>query len=182
MLNTAGAWAHHISARFGEPVPLRPIGPPEAVTEPVPYFIEPTIQRVGSPVVVRQSLRGNVIIAGRPRGIADNVANRAYVAPRNTLANMQKALEVVPSLRSLNLIRVWSGIEAALPDNLPVIGPSLTTPGLYHAFGFSGNGFQIGPAVGVVLSELVTDGRTETPIEPFTMGRFADYEGEGSAA
>ena len=182
MLNTAGAWAHHVSARFGEPVPLVPMGPPEAVTEPAPYFLEPTIQRVGSPVVVRQIPRGNVIIAGKPRGIADNVANRAYVAPRSTLANMRKALEVVPSLRSLNLIRVWSGIEAGLPDNLPVIGPSLTTPGLFHAFGFSGHGFQIGPAVGVVLSELVIDGRTETPIEPFTMGRFADYEVESSDA
>ena len=77
---------------------------------------------------------------------------------------------------------MWSGIEAALPDNVPVLGPSLTTPGLFHAFGFSGHGFQIGPAVGVVLSELAIDGRTETPIEPFTMGRFADYEGEGSDA
>lgn len=180
MLNTAGAWAHHVSARFGEPVPLVPMGPPEAVTEPAPYFLEPTIQRVGSPVVVRQIPRGNVIIGGKPRGIANNVTNRAYVAPGSTLANMRKALEIVPSLRSLNLIRVWSGIEAGLPDNLPVIGPSLTTPGLFHAFGFSGHGFQIGPAVGVVLSELVIDGRTETPIQPFTMGRFADYKGEDS--
>jgi sarcosine oxidase subunit beta len=123
-----------------------------------------------------------VIIAGKPRGIANNVTNRAYVAPTSTLANMHKALEVVPSLRSLNLIRVWSGIEAGLPDNLPVIGPSLTTPGLFHAFGFSGHGFQVGPAVGVVLSELVIDGRTETAIEPFTMARFADYKGERSDA
>ena len=182
MLNTAGAWAHHVSAFFGEPVPLVAMGPPEAVTEPAPYFIEPTIQRVGSPVVVRQIPRGNVIIAGKPRGIANNVTNRAYVAPTSTLANMRKALEVVPSLRSLNLIRVWSGIEAGLPDNLPVIGPSLTTPGLFHAFGFSGHGFQVGPAVGVVLSELVIDGRTETAIEPFTMARFADYKGERSDA
>ena len=182
MLNTAGAWAHRISERFGEPVPLTAIASPEIVTEPLPYFIEPAVQRVGSPVVLRQDPRGNVIVGGKPRGVADNVNNRAYVAPRSTLANMQKALEVVPSLRSVNLIRVWSGIEAGLPDNLPVIGPSLTTPGLFHAFGFSGHGFQVGPAVGVVLSELVVDGRTETPIEPFTMGRFADYKGEGSDA
>jgi sarcosine oxidase subunit beta len=182
MLNTAGAWAHRISECFGEPVPLTAIASPEIVTEPLPFFIEPAVQRVGSPVVLRQDPRGNVIIGGKPRGVADNVNNRTSVAPESTLANMRKAIEVVPSLRSVNLIRVWSGIEAALPDNLPVIGPSLTTPGLYHAFGFSGHGFQVGPAVGVVLSELVMDGRTDTPIEPFTMGRFADYKGEGGAA
>lgn len=178
MLNTAGAWAHRISERFGEPVPLTAIASPEIVTEPLPYFIEPAIQRVGSPVVLRQDPRGNIIIGGKPRGIADNVNNRSSVAANKLLNNMRKALDVVPSLGSLHVIRTWSGIEGLLPDNLPVIGPSLTTPGLFHAFGFSGHGFQIGPAVGAVLSDLVVDGRSETPIEPFTMGRFADYKGE----
>jgi sarcosine oxidase, subunit beta len=55
---------------------------------------------------------------------------------------------------------------------LPVIGPSMTTPGLLHAFGFSGHGFQLGPAVGAVLAELALDGRTATPIEAFSIDRF----------
>jgi len=53
-----------------------------------------------------------------------------------------------------------------------VLGPSLTTPGLIHAFGFSGAGFQIAPGVGEVLAELVRDGRTPTPIEAFSIARF----------
>ena len=56
---------------------------------------------------------------------------------------------------------------------LPVFGPSVTTPNLIHAFGFSGHGLQIAPAVGAVLSELIVDGRTETPIEAFSIERFA---------
>jgi len=172
LINTAGAWAHHIASQFGETVVLNPIGPPEAVTEPVPFFMTTAIQRVGSTVVLRQVKRGNVILAGKPRGVADNVTNRAYVAPASTLANMRKALDAMPVLANLNIIRVWSGIEVATNDNLPVIGPSATTPGLFHAFGFSGHGFQIGPAVGAVLSELVVDGRTPTPIEPFAITRF----------
>jgi sarcosine oxidase subunit beta len=55
---------------------------------------------------------------------------------------------------------------------LPVVGPSMTTPGLLHAFGFSGHGFQLGPAVGAVLAELALDGRTATPIEAFSIDRF----------
>jgi sarcosine oxidase subunit beta len=54
-----------------------------------------------------------------------------------------------------------------------VLGPSRTTPGLIHGFGFSGAGFQIGPAVGEVLAELARDGRSTTPIEAFDIGRFA---------
>jgi FAD dependent oxidoreductase len=58
--------------------------------------------------------------------------------------------------------RTWTGIEGCMPDMLPVVGPSMTTPGLLHAFGFSGHGFQLGPAVGAVLAELALDGRTAT--------------------
>jgi sarcosine oxidase subunit beta len=70
------------------------------------------------------------------------------------------------------VIRVWSGIEGYLPDMVPVIGPSRTTPGLFHAFGFCGHGFQIGPGVGLCLSEMIVDGGTATPLEPFSISRF----------
>ena len=63
-----------------------------------------------------------------------------------------------PDLASCHVIRVWSGIEGYLPDMIPVIGPSETTPGLFHAFGFCGHGFQIGPGVGLCLSEMIVDG------------------------
>jgi cystine transport system substrate-binding protein len=59
-----------------------------------------------------------------------------------------------------------------MPDGLPVLGPSSTTPGLVHAFGFSGHGFQLGPAVGAVLSELVLTGESQTPIEGLSIKRF----------
>ena len=71
------------------------------------------------------------------------------------------------------MIRTWSGYEAYLPDRLPILGFSPSTPGLIHAFGFSGAGFQIAPAVGEVLAELVRDGRTTTPIEAFDANRFS---------
>jgi sarcosine oxidase subunit beta len=61
-----------------------------------------------------------------------------------------------------------------MPDRIPVIGPSVTTPGLIHAFGFSGAGFQIAPGVGEVVAELIRDGSTRTPIEAFSIGRFAE--------
>jgi glycine/D-amino acid oxidase-like deaminating enzyme len=59
---------------------------------------------------------------------------------------------------------------------LPVIGPSATTEGLFHAFGFSGHGFQLGPGVGAVLAELALDGETETPIREFRLDRFASED------
>jgi sarcosine oxidase subunit beta len=46
-------------------------------------------------------------------------------------------------------------------------------PGLYYAFGFSGEGFQLGPGVGDVMAELIHTGTTTTPIECYHIGRFA---------
>ena len=36
-----------------------------------------------------------------------------------------------------------------------MIGLSVTTPDLIHAFGFSGHGFQLGPVVGEIIAELI---------------------------
>jgi sarcosine oxidase subunit beta len=54
-----------------------------------------------------------------------------------------------------------------------VIGASATTPGLFHAFGFCGHGFQLGPGVGDAMAELIDTGTCETPLEPFAIRRFA---------
>ncbi len=84
-----------------------------------------------------------------------------------------RGITLVPCLRHAQIIRTWTGIEGVMPDVIPVIGRSRTTPGLFHAFGFSGHGFQLGPAMGAVLSELILDGATPTPIAAFDIGRFA---------
>jgi sarcosine oxidase subunit beta len=62
-------------------------------------------------------------------------------------------------------------------DNLPVIGESRAAAGAYHAFGFSAHGFQLSPLVGLILAELITDGATGFPIEPFSIGRFRNKAG-----
>jgi glycine/D-amino acid oxidase-like deaminating enzyme len=41
-----------------------------------------------------------------------------------------------------------------------------------HAFGFSGHGFQLGPLVGEIIAELVTQGRSASPLAPFAIDRF----------
>ena len=172
LINTAGAWGGAIAEAFGEPVPMTAMAPQMVVTEPLPYFIEPVLGICGAGIYLRQIPRGNVIF-GAGRGIADTVASRSYVLPEATLEAGAMAIELIPALAPWQIIRVWTGIEGEIPDGIPVIGPSRTTPGLFHAFGFTGHGFQLGPAVGEILAELVLDGATPTPIDAFDIGRFA---------
>ncbi len=180
VLVTAGAWGGFLSAQLGEPVPIVVQGPQMAVTEPLPYRIEPVIGLATSipeeAVYIRQVTRGNVVYGGGLRGPAYADVRRAYVVPDNSLAQFSQVRRLVPALARARVIRTWSGIEGYLSDQLPIMGPSVRTAGLFYAFGFSGHGFQLGPGVGDVMAELIDRGASTTPIEPFHIKRFADAE------
>ncbi len=171
VINSAGAWADRFAAEFGEPVPLRRIYPSMVVTEPLEPVLTVNIGMEGGGIYARQVERGNCIVGGER---AEALTDADFSRPRSdgALAIMSRAAALFPGLAKAQAIRFWSGTEAEMPDRNPVIGPSLTTPGLIHAFGFSGAGFQIAPGVGEVLAELVRDGRTTTPIEAFSIARF----------
>jgi sarcosine oxidase subunit beta len=60
------------------------------------------------------------------------------------------------------------------PDWRPLIGEIPGVSGLYVVAGFSGMGFKISPAVGLVVSELLLDGRASTvDIRDLAPDRFA---------
>jgi sarcosine oxidase subunit beta len=171
LVNTAGAWGHRIAAMFGEPVPETVAAPNMIVTEPMPFVVTHNLGVVNGGVYLRQIPRGNIIFGGG-RGWADPDKMRARPLAATTLAAFAAAAALVPMLARAHAIRTWTGIEGEMPDAIPVIGPSRTTAGLFHAFGFSGHGFQLGPVIGAILSELVLDGATPTPIDAFAIDRF----------
>ena len=171
LLNCAGAWAGKLAEQFGDTVPMESGHPEMAVTEPLPMFLNFSLGVEGGGVYARQVARGNCIIGGGRGYALDD--QRARVNRDGLATLMQQTVKLLPVLRGAHVIRTWSGTEGYLPDRLPVIGPSVSTPGLFHAFGFAGAGFQLGPAVGAVLAELVRDGHSTTPIEAFSMARFS---------
>jgi sarcosine oxidase subunit beta len=178
LLNCAGFWGGEIARRFGEPVPIEKLHPNMLVTEPLPYFLRNSLGVVGGDLYLRQIPRGNVIFGGgRGEGQANATRTRPRAEPAFTA--MDRAVALIPRLAGAMIIRSWTGTDGQMPDVLPVLGPSRRRPGLIHAFGFSGHGFMLGPAVGEVLSELVLDGRTDIPLEPFDIGRLARHDAAG---
>jgi sarcosine oxidase subunit beta len=59
-----------------------------------------------------------------------------------------------------------------MPDGIPVVGPSGTSEGVFHQFGFSTHGFQLGPGTGAMMAELVATGATNVPIDGLGIVRF----------
>ncbi|AIB42476.1 MULTISPECIES: NAD(P)/FAD-dependent oxidoreductase [Pseudomonas] len=170
LLNCAGAWAGKVAAQLGEPVPIISAHPAMLVTEPLRGVMTVSTGVEGGGIYARQVARGNCILGGG-RGFALG-PQQARPGQAAVLEILRNAGELYPFLQGAQAIRTWSGTEGYLPDNEPVIGPSSTQPGLLHGFGFAGAGFQLGPAVGEALAEIVCDGACRQPIEAFSIRRF----------
>ena len=173
LVNAAGAWCGALAAWFDETIPAFAAGPAELVSEPVPAFVSPVMHVVDGSVLFRQTARGNLVIGGHPRMSVDAETRRARVPSDKILTNLSRLVAVAPHLGDYQLIRSWTGIEGYLADMMPVLGPSLTTHGLFHACAFSGHGLQLGPAAAEALAELIAKGTTSLPIERLGIGRFA---------
>lgn len=175
LVNCAGAWGREVAAGFGEAVPLAIHGPQMAVTEPLPHRIRPVVgmwARDGG-AYLRQVERGNVVFGGGVARVAPDADGHVRPDPARLATQLAKVIRLCPALADATIIRQWSGREGYVADGLPVIGASGTTPGLFHAFGFCGHGFQLGPGVGEAMAELVMTGRCDTPLDDFAISRFA---------
>lgn len=81
----------------------------------------------------------------------------------------------VPKLENAEVMRGVTGVYDMTPDSRPLLGEISGIPGLYICAGFSGMGFKISPAVGLVMSELILDGAAKTvDITAFRPSRFVE--------
>jgi sarcosine oxidase subunit beta len=172
VVNAAGAWAGRIAAALGEPVPLEAIAPMLMITARMPPFLKPVLGATARPLSFKQFANGTVLIGGGHRGRAWPDENRTELDFGKLAVSAQTVLDLFPIMRGAEILRCWAGIEARMPDDIPVVGPSATSESAFHAFGFSAHGFQLGPIVGALIAELVTTGRSNLPLSPFRIDRF----------
>jgi len=173
IVNAAGAWADRIAAFVGDIVPLDVIAPMLMITGRVPHFIEPVVILRARKLSFKQFPNGTVMIGGGYRARPYRDENRSEIDWHQLALSAQTVWELFPVMRSATIVRAWAGIEARMPDDIPVISPSAASEGIYHQFGFSAHGFQMGPGVGALMAELVATGATNLPIAPFRVDRFA---------
>ncbi len=181
LVNCAGAWADVIAGWLGETVPLQPVGLMMIVTARVPHFNDPVVGLASRALSFKQTEHGSVLIGGALRTTADRDRETTRLDYARLARSGRTVSDVFPDLREIPVVRFWAGIEAYMPDEIPVIGPSRTSPGVFHAFGFSGHGFQLGPIVGRILAELASGAGSNLRLEPFDIGRFSGDEARPSS-
>ncbi len=177
VLNAAGAWAPEIATMAGLHLPLFPVGLLMNATEKVQPTVPHLIQHVGKKLSLKQTDDGNLLIGGgwgallrqrdgRWTGTDSPTANLDSVR-----GNLRTAASVVPMVRSLRLLRSWTGTTAITADQLPVLGEMSEAPGFFVAAG--GTGYTYGPTYAQLMSQIILTGTSSYSLAPFSPARFS---------
>jgi sarcosine oxidase subunit beta len=172
-----GVYSDRLLAPLGIALPLQASLTAVVQTVPVPPFLQQVLGVAQADFAARQTVEGRFVCTGSrvPWTWPQHELEQESVMPPIAAIHeiIGRGMQILPGLASIPVARVWAGLLDNTPDALPVIERSPEIPGLVIAAGFSGHGFCLGPITGQLIRELVTDGQTSLPLEPFRRSRFA---------
>ena len=144
---------------------------PEAYT-----FQMPVYKDLGSPGMLYCRSYG-----GKQMLVSEGIVGETLPQPDNEQGDisMDYMVEVgaqvadrFPSYETAGIASSWTGVYDVTPDWNPVLGRLPDMPGLVVGYGFSGHGFKLSPAVGLVLAQSALGLPTEVDIAPYALERF----------
>ena len=171
----AGPWSGPFLKSVGVELPLRPIRH------------QVIMLRRPQDVVPDHPIIGDVVNDMSPRPDAGNltligVGEDEYAEPDSfnqgvdmpmVERTFRKLVERMPGMSAALFRGGWSGLFTTTPDWHPILDRVDGIDGLYLAVGFSGHGFKLAPMIGVVMAELIAEGRASSvDISQLNMRRF----------
>ena len=160
-----GVWLAGMSRWFGLEFPVECRVNQVSVTERVPPMLGSSICTASGRLSLKQTALGTVLIGGGWQGVGSPEAGAVRIIPENLVGNLRLACHAVPALAGVRLVRSWLGLEAKVPDYMPVIG---AVPGTDDAFiiGCVHAGYTLGPLLGTLLAERILGLEPEMPLAP----------------
>ena len=164
-----GVWTNTLTRPLGCEVPIEPRGPQMLLTTPGPRQLGPTLTAVDRALSLKQLPSGEYFIGGGwPTDIVEgDNGPMCRVRPDSVAGSWAVATEIVPGVADRRVADSWGGLEAQSVDGVPFLGPAPGLDGAFLAVGFSGHGFQLSPAVGRALADLVGGARVPE-LEPLS--------------
>ncbi len=172
IVNAAGPWAGQVAALAGLELPVSPLRRHLFFTDTFHGIpdIFPMILDMSSGWYMKREGQG--LILGGPAGEKSFSHHIDFDAEEWTAI---ESIRRVPALETAKIARGWVGHYELTPDHHAAIGSFPELENFICAAGFSGHGFQHSPAVGIVVAELIVDGRVQTEdIQPLRPTRFRE--------
>ena len=178
-VNATGAAAGALSPGFG----VRPRRGQLVLTDGEPGLIRHQLVELAYTKSARAYADGpSVAFNVQPRANGKLLigSSREYGKPTASvdaalLARMlERAAAYVPALTSVRVARAWTGVRAATPDGLPLIGPHPRDPRLILATGHEGLGVTTSLGTARLIADHVAGRPSEIPIEPYLPARLLE--------
>ena len=120
----------------------------------------------------RQLPDGRILAGGGRRSALE--AELTYV--EKPTERVQAAIDsflhsCIPGTESLRITHRWAGIMGFSCDELPNIGPVPGSVNVYAAAGYHGHGMGFAVVAAKAVSEMMIDGKTSLPCDPFSPRR-----------
>jgi glycine/D-amino acid oxidase-like deaminating enzyme len=181
-VNAGGVHAAQIGALLNLTIPVQPRRGQLVVTEAIAPIISrcmlsaqyiaakfnPALAQKGGGVSIEPTANGNYILG----------STREFVGfdRRVTLEGISHiaghVCRIIPCLKKLNFIRVFSGLRPYTPDGLPILGAVSGLDGFVMAAGHEGDGIALAPITGEIIADLIVDNRTTFSLEAYKLERF----------
>jgi sarcosine oxidase subunit beta len=87
----------------------------------------------------------------------------------------RRMARLIPRLGNVKIIRQWSGSYEMTPDGNPILDKT-AIEGFWIVGGMCGHGFMLGPEIGWLAAEYVSEGRLPYRIDEFAIHR--DFAGK----
>jgi D-amino-acid dehydrogenase len=167
----AGAYSKPLAATLGDRVPLETErGYHLMIRDPEIMPRIPTADAdgkfVATPMDTGLRFAGTVELAGLD-------APPDWRRSQILLAQGRRMLPGLATEHAEERISMWMGHRPAMPDSLPVIGPSRASPDVIYAFGHGHVGMTAAPMTGKIVAELVSGRPASIDIAPFAPSRFS---------
>lgn len=173
VLNCANVWAPGLAEQIGDKIPLFAERHEALITEPVsPMGAEdrmmPMVMSWQWRFFIQQTSHGSFIGGA----IDANPITSEKLTPTFIEESGHIITKTLPMLRSLKVLRQWSGYFDNSPDHTPIIDFSKNAQGLINLCGFSGHGFMIAPRVAVMVARYLCKEEDNIDIMNFRLERF----------
>lgn len=143
------------------------------VTEAQPPMFYQMLGTAAADFYGHQSKHGSFVFGGSSGYEAFNKDNGTPTTSSITASAICRGImKYFPILEDAKIVRTWAGWIDDCADHIPVISFVEEVPGLILACAFSGHGFGISPTVGMLLSEMVVEGKTSIDVSAFRYDRF----------
>jgi sarcosine oxidase subunit beta len=199
VVNAAGAWASEIGNMVGVSIPVVPQKGYILITESTPkpnpyhgrianeifytkfpYNLSPYAKNSNDPnvkfgiaaLIHFDPVNENYSIGGSH----EYVGYDSNMNPRIIKLISNFCVKIVPSLKNLKIIRVFTGFRPyCYIDGEPVFSKSDKIDGFFISTGTAGIGLNLGPMAGKIMSELILDEVPSLKIDNYSYSRFHQY-------